>query len=107
MADRHRHKSKYTADRLIPGAFEGETVTRRRFMTGSANLAGAVAVGAFTLPALAFSIGPIANASAGSVKAPTATTPARLALPVMNRRRVTVSPSNAPGIDRSAVYLDL
>jgi Rieske Fe-S protein len=44
---------------LIPGAFEGETVTRRRFMTGSANLAGAVAVGAFTLPALAFAIGPI------------------------------------------------
>ena len=30
-----RTKSKYTADRQIPGAFEGETVTRRRFMTGS------------------------------------------------------------------------
>ncbi len=29
MADKHdKHKSKYTADRLIPGAFEGETVTR-------------------------------------------------------------------------------
>ena len=27
-----RHKSKYTADRGMPGAFEGETVTRRRFM---------------------------------------------------------------------------
>src|SRR6516164_2499450 len=52
-------------------------------------------------------IGPIANASAGSVNAPTATAPATLALPVMNRRRVTVSPSNAPGIIRSAVYLDL
>ena len=25
--------SKYTADRKIPGAFEGETVSRRRFMT--------------------------------------------------------------------------
>ena len=28
-------KSKYTLDRGIPGAFEGETVTRRRFMTVS------------------------------------------------------------------------
>jgi quinol---cytochrome c reductase iron-sulfur subunit, bacillus type len=56
---RAKQKSKYTLDRKIPGAFEGETVTRRRFMTGSANVAGAVAVGAFTLPALGFAIGPI------------------------------------------------
>ena len=35
MADRRQTKSKYTADRGIPGAFEGETVTRRRFMTGT------------------------------------------------------------------------
>ena len=42
-------KSKYTADRGIPGAFEGETVTRRRFMTGTAHAAGAVA--ASRLPA--------------------------------------------------------
>ena len=40
MADRRQTKSKYTADRQIPGAFEGETVTRRRFMTGTANVAG-------------------------------------------------------------------
>ena len=60
MADKHdKHKSKYTADRLIPGAFEGETVTRRRFMTGTAHTAGAIAAGAFTLPALSFAIGPI------------------------------------------------
>jgi Rieske Fe-S protein len=59
MADRREPKSKYTADRLIPGAFEGETVTRRRFMVGSANVAGAVAAGAFVLPALAFALGPI------------------------------------------------
>jgi Rieske Fe-S protein len=59
VADRHRHKSKYTADRNIPGAFEGETVTRRRFMDVTANAAGAVAVAGFTLPALAFAIGPI------------------------------------------------
>ena len=60
MADkRAKQKSKYTLDRGIPGAFEGETVTRRRFMTGTANGAGAIAAAAFTLPALGFAIGPI------------------------------------------------
>ena len=54
-----KHKSKYTLDRGIPGAFEGETITRRRFMTGTANAAGAIAAGAFVLPALGFAIGPI------------------------------------------------
>jgi menaquinol-cytochrome c reductase iron-sulfur subunit len=52
-------KSKYTADRSIPGAFEGETVTRRRFMNVWANGVGAVAAAAFTLPALGFAIAPI------------------------------------------------
>jgi Rieske Fe-S protein len=50
-------KSKYTADRLIPGAFEGETVTRRRAMVLAVNGAGAVAVATFALPALGFAIG--------------------------------------------------
>jgi quinol---cytochrome c reductase iron-sulfur subunit, bacillus type len=59
MADRHQTKSKYTADRQIPGAFDGETVTRRRFMTGTANVAGAVAASAFLLPALGFALGPV------------------------------------------------
>ena len=59
MADRRERKSKYTADRQIPGAFEGETVTRRRFMTGTAHVAGAVATAAFTLPALGFALGPV------------------------------------------------
>jgi menaquinol-cytochrome c reductase iron-sulfur subunit len=54
---RRTPKSKYTADRLIPGAFEGETVTRRRFMWGAMHGAGAVAVSAFTLPALGFALG--------------------------------------------------
>jgi menaquinol-cytochrome c reductase iron-sulfur subunit len=54
---RKEPKSKYTADRNMPGAFDGETVTRRRFMTLTAHGAGAVAAGAFTLPALAFAIG--------------------------------------------------
>ena len=60
MADRRlKHKSKYTLDRGIPGAFEGETITRRRFMTGGANAAGAIATAAFVLPALGFAVGPI------------------------------------------------
>ncbi|HEY4996640.1 MAG TPA: Rieske 2Fe-2S domain-containing protein [Solirubrobacteraceae bacterium] len=60
MSDKHaKQKSKYTLDRQIPGAFEGETVTRRRFMTGTAHTAGAIAASAFALPALGFAIGPI------------------------------------------------
>jgi Rieske Fe-S protein len=57
--DRRQTKSKYTSDRLIPGSFEGETITRRRLMTGGANLAGAVATAAFVLPALGFALGPV------------------------------------------------
>ena len=49
--------SKYTADRDFAGAFEGETVTRRRFMTLTAHGAGAVATAAFLLPALGFAAG--------------------------------------------------
>lgn len=56
---RDKHKSKYTLDRGIPGAFEGETITRRRFMTGTAHTAGAVAAASFVLPALGFALGPI------------------------------------------------
>lgn len=59
MPDRRQTKSKYTTDRMIPGAFEGETVTRRRFMTGAAHTAGAVAASAFALPALGFALGPV------------------------------------------------
>src|SRR6202166_4752524 len=60
VSDKHeKYKSKYTADRMIPGAFEGETVTRRRFMTGTAHTAGGIAAAAFTLPALGFALGPV------------------------------------------------
>jgi menaquinol-cytochrome c reductase iron-sulfur subunit len=60
VSDKHaKHKSKYTLDRQIPGAFEGETITRRRFMTVTANGAGMIAAASFTLPALGFAIGPI------------------------------------------------
>src|SRR3982751_5331218 len=50
-------KSKYTADRNIPGAFEGETVTRRRVMVGAVNVAGAAAGMGFTLPVLGCAAG--------------------------------------------------
>ncbi len=59
MPNRRQAKSKYTADRQIPGAFDGETVTRRRLMVGAANGAGAVAAAAFTLPALGFALAPV------------------------------------------------
>jgi menaquinol-cytochrome c reductase iron-sulfur subunit len=60
MPDRHNEaKSKYTLDLKMPGAFEGETVNRRRFMTATVHGAGAVAAAAFTLPALGFALGPI------------------------------------------------
>ena len=58
LPDKHtQHKSKYTADRMIPGAFEGETVTRRRFMTVSSQAMGGIAAASFLLPALGFAIG--------------------------------------------------
>jgi menaquinol-cytochrome c reductase iron-sulfur subunit len=46
-------------DRSMPGAFEGETVTRRRFMQGVTHGAGGIATAAFALPALGFAIGPL------------------------------------------------
>jgi Rieske Fe-S protein len=52
-------RSPYTEDRHLPGAFEGETVTRRRFMTGTALATGGIAAAAFTLPALGFAIAPV------------------------------------------------
>jgi Rieske Fe-S protein len=58
-ARRTETKPRYTAERRIPGAFEGETVTRRRFMTGSVHVLGGVAAGAFALPALGFALGPV------------------------------------------------
>ena len=56
--DKPRKKPVYTADEGAAGAFEGETVTRRRFMTGSAMAVGGVATSAFLLPALGFALGP-------------------------------------------------
>jgi menaquinol-cytochrome c reductase iron-sulfur subunit len=60
VEDRHKAgKSKYTLDRQMPGAFEGETVTRRRLMSMVVHGAGGVTAAAFTLPALGFALGPL------------------------------------------------
>jgi menaquinol-cytochrome c reductase iron-sulfur subunit len=59
LPDRRKTQSKYTLDRNIPGAYDGETVTRRRFMTGAAHGAGGIAAAAFTLPALGFALAPV------------------------------------------------
>ena len=57
--DSKKNKPKTTSEAGIPGAFEGETVSRRRFMTGTAHGAGAIAATAFTLPALAIGFAPV------------------------------------------------
>jgi quinol---cytochrome c reductase iron-sulfur subunit, bacillus type len=60
VADSSKKKrSPYTKDRGVLGAFEGETITRRRFVTGGALAAGGVATMAVGLPALGFALGPI------------------------------------------------
>ncbi|HTU87835.1 MAG TPA: Rieske (2Fe-2S) protein [Solirubrobacteraceae bacterium] len=43
----------------MPGAFEGETITRRNLVNLWAQGAGGIAAAAFTLPALGFAIAPI------------------------------------------------
>jgi Rieske Fe-S protein len=48
-----------TSDRLIPGAFESETITRRRLMTGTAHGFGAIAAAAIGLPVAGFAFGPV------------------------------------------------
>ncbi len=52
-------QSPYAKDRGIPAAHEGETVTRRRFMELNALAVGGIASAAFTLPPLAFALGPM------------------------------------------------
>jgi menaquinol-cytochrome c reductase iron-sulfur subunit len=57
MAERKQRRT--TQDERIPGAFDGETLTRRRFMTGAAQSTGAIATAAIVLPAIGFAVGPI------------------------------------------------
>jgi Rieske Fe-S protein len=65
VADRHKQaKSKYTLDRDMPGAFEGVTVSRRRFMNLTVQGAGGIAAAAFALPALGFALAPVFHQTA-------------------------------------------
>jgi menaquinol-cytochrome c reductase iron-sulfur subunit len=57
--EKYDKKSRYTKTRGLPGAFEGETITRRRLMEGTALAAGGIATMAFALPGLGFAIGPL------------------------------------------------
>jgi menaquinol-cytochrome c reductase iron-sulfur subunit len=61
-----RDRSTSTEDLQLPGAFAGETVSRRRLVAGTAHAAGAIAAAAFTLPALGFAIGPVFDRAADS-----------------------------------------
>jgi Rieske Fe-S protein len=45
----------------MPGAFDGETVTRRTLVSGVGMAAGGIATAAFALPSLGFALGPIFN----------------------------------------------
>jgi Rieske Fe-S protein len=54
-----KKRKRLTTDEQMPGAFDGETVTRRRFMTGTTHAAGAIAAGAIVLPVIGFAAGPI------------------------------------------------
>ncbi len=60
-------RSPYAADRGIPAAYEGETVTRRRFMELNALTVGGIASAAFGLPALGFAVGPMFEKTVDSV----------------------------------------
>jgi menaquinol-cytochrome c reductase iron-sulfur subunit len=50
---------RLTEDHDLPGAFEGETMTRRRVMTTGAHATGAIALAAVLLPSIGFAVGPI------------------------------------------------
>src|SRR5512133_595919 len=54
-----RRARRTTAEARIAGAFDGETISRRRFMTTAAHTTGAVAAAAIALPALGFAVGPV------------------------------------------------
>jgi menaquinol-cytochrome c reductase iron-sulfur subunit len=54
-----RRARRTTAEARIAGAFDGETISRRRFMTTATHTTGAVATAAIALPALGFAVGPV------------------------------------------------
>ena len=65
MAER-RPERRLAAEADLPGAFEGETVSRRRFMTSTAHTAGAIAASAILLPALGFAVAPAFHRAAAT-----------------------------------------
>ena len=88
MPDKHtQHKSKYTADRMIPGAFEGETVTRRRFMTVSSQAMGGIAAASFRCPRSALRSGRSSNSrrTSGRTSARPKTSPTTTTYPWSSR----------------------
>ena len=78
------------SDRRIPGAFEGETVTRRRLMTGAAQGFGVIAASAIGLPVLGFALGPVFARSADHWEAVGA--PSEFDDVDFSRRVITTSP---------------
>jgi len=54
-----RRARRTTAEARIGGAFDGETISRRRFMTTATHTTAAVATAAIALPALGFAVGPV------------------------------------------------
>jgi Rieske Fe-S protein len=61
---RQRPRPNPTSELLVPGAFEGETITRRRLTTGTAHGMGAIGAAAIGLPAIGFALGPVFSRSA-------------------------------------------
>ncbi|MGI8728847.1 MAG: ubiquinol-cytochrome c reductase iron-sulfur subunit [Solirubrobacteraceae bacterium] len=95
-------KPRTTEEAKIPGALEGETVTRRRFMTGTAHTAGAVATAAFMLPAVGFAVGPMFEAREERWEAvgPTGDFPDDTYIP----RTLTIEPGIGD-VGKSTVYI--
>jgi Rieske Fe-S protein len=90
VPDKSKNSSPYTADRQIPGAFEGETVTRRRLMTVLANGGTNVAVGMIAVPALGFALGP--NFQKKEVTWEGVGTPAEFSQDTYVSRTITLTP---------------
>lgn len=102
MPDNAKNTSPYTADRNIPGAFEGETVTRRRLMTVAAHAGGGVAVGMIALPALGFALGP--NFKKEEVRWEPVGSPDEFTEDNYSSRTITLVP-NAGQTGKTTVYL--
>ena len=64
--ERFRNPPSSTEQRNLPGSFDGETVSRRRFMSCTVYGAGAVAGAAIALPALGFALGPVFDRTAAT-----------------------------------------